>query len=166
MWMKDFWYMKVVSWYQNYIRKVNRYDTLRYLAINELSLVRRQVIFSRRCNALKSNSKHASIGREVSQIACILVGTPVNIRGIDVRSQQVQLFSVDDVVEEDRRQATAAHCARPDESNAPISADTWIVLGNWNGEARRLVVARFVAESSVAETSIADCRRYKVEIMI
>lgn len=95
-------------------------------------------------------------------------GAAVDVGGIDVRGQLVDLLSWVNAVHEKRSHAAAAHGTRAHEEHAAGTGaqPPWVAGGKLNGEARGVIGAHLRAQLAVREAGLAEGRHRSVQVMV
>ena len=134
------------------------------LAVDRLAAVRRQQRLAGRHD--ESGAHQAAARLVVAQVAHFLFGAAVHHRRVEVRRDLVDLLAVRHRAEQHRRGAAAAHGARARHANAAVAADARVARRHRDREARRLVVARLVAEAAVAELRRRHRLRHQRDVVV
>lgn len=103
---------------------------------------------------------------EVPQAAGIVLWVTVDIGGIDVGGDQVELITMGDLAEHDRGHPAATHGTWAGEANAAPMVNTWVIIGYRYRKAGWLIVTGLVAEAAIREASIAGRDRHKVKVVV
>lgn len=108
------------------------------------------------------------LARQVSDLLRLVPGAAVDVGGVDVRGQLVDLLSRINAVHEQGGHAAAAHGTGAHEEHAagPGAQLPRVVGGELDGEARGVVGAHLRAQLAVREAGLAEGRHRGVQVMV